>query len=46
MLTSMTLTYGNIGKFNVGIQGFTVNDEDMVCLNLVVDFTKGFPRLW
>ncbi|KAF9785545.1 ML domain-containing protein [Thelephora terrestris] len=34
------------GKFNVAVQGYTANDEDMLCVNMVVDFTKGFPHLW
>lgn len=40
-----TLTYGHVGKFNVAIRGFTVNDEDLVCLDLTVDF-RPLHHLW
>ncbi|KZP31260.1 hypothetical protein FIBSPDRAFT_1037711 [Athelia psychrophila] len=29
-------------KFKVEVRGYTVDDDDMVCLNLQVDFTKRF----
>lgn len=41
----MTLTYGLVGKFTVNVQGFTVNEEEMFCLNLVVVFSP-FLHLW
>ncbi|KAF8168022.1 ML domain-containing protein [Crassisporium funariophilum] len=34
-------------RFNVHVQGYTAEDEDMLCLDLKVDFMKRpFPRLW
>ncbi|KAJ7600658.1 ML domain-containing protein [Mycena floridula] len=33
-------------KFNVNVDGYTVNDEDLVCLVLTVDFTKKPWELW
>jgi hypothetical protein len=33
-------------KFTVDVQGYTVEDDDMLCLKLRVDFMKHFPRLW
>ncbi|KAG2350448.1 hypothetical protein BDR05DRAFT_954544 [Suillus weaverae] len=33
-------------KFTVAVKGYTVDDEDMLCLDLKVDFMKSpFPRL-
>ncbi|KAK7058893.1 Phosphatidylglycerol/phosphatidylinositol transfer protein [Paramarasmius palmivorus] len=32
-------------KFKVEVRGYTKDDDDMVCLNLVVDFMKKFPGL-
>ncbi|KAG6888687.1 Phosphatidylglycerol/phosphatidylinositol transfer protein [Termitomyces sp. Mi166 len=33
-------------KFKVDVQGYTANDDDMLCLNLLVDFLPNpFPRL-
>jgi hypothetical protein len=29
------------GKFIVNVRGFTVDEDDMVCLDLAVDFRKG-----
>jgi hypothetical protein len=31
-------------KFTVNVNGYTVDDDDMLCLNLNVDFMKKFPR--
>lgn len=31
---------GYIAKFTVAIQGYTVDEADLVCVNLVVDFMK------
>ncbi|PPQ64423.1 hypothetical protein CVT26_002130 [Gymnopilus dilepis] len=34
-------------KFSIDVNGYTVDDDDMLCLNLKVDFMKRpFPRLW
>ena len=33
-------------RFNVDVQGYTVDDDDMLCLKLRVDFMKPFPHLW
>ncbi|KAF9569648.1 hypothetical protein CPC08DRAFT_812643 [Agrocybe pediades] len=34
-------------KFTVAVNGYTVEDDDMLCLNLEVNFMKRpFPRLW
>ncbi|KAF8898658.1 ML domain-containing protein [Infundibulicybe gibba] len=34
-------------KFTVQVRGYTVADDDMLCLNLKVDFMKRpFPKLW
>ena len=33
-----------VAKFVVEIKGYTVNDEDMVCVNLKVDFMR--KLLW
>jgi len=33
-------------KFVVQVRGYTADDDDMACLDLTVDFMKGFPRLW
>jgi hypothetical protein len=36
-----------LGKFVVQVRGFTVDDRDMLCLNLKVDFMKKLPGfLW
>jgi hypothetical protein len=35
-----------IAKFTVDVQGYTAEDDDMLCLKLRVDFMKPFPRLW
>jgi len=31
-------------KFRVNVQAFTKDDDAMLCLDLFVDFTKGFPH--
>jgi len=34
-------------KFTIAVNGYTVDDDDMLCLQLKVDFMKRpFPRLW
>ena len=33
-------------KFSVEVRGYTVDEEDMLCLNLVVDFLPKFPHFW
>ncbi|KAF9532006.1 ML domain-containing protein [Crepidotus variabilis] len=33
-------------KFTVQVRGFTAGEDDMVCLDLKVDFMKRFPHLW
>ena len=35
-----------IARFMVDVQGHTVEEDDMLCLKLRVDFMKPFPRLW
>lgn len=35
-----TLTHGHIAKFTVSVRGFTASEEDLVCLDLRVDFMK------
>ncbi|KAG2366616.1 ML domain-containing protein [Suillus spraguei] len=33
-------------KFSVNVKGYTQDDEDMLCLNIIVDFMRNpFPRL-
>lgn len=32
--------------FKVEIHGYDVEDEDLLCLILTIDFRKKFPRLW
>jgi len=34
------------GKFTIHVQGYTTNDEDLLCLNLIADFIKRFPHFW
>ncbi|KAJ4001016.1 ML domain-containing protein [Lentinula boryana] len=29
-------------KFHVHVEGYTVDDEDLMCMDLTIDFTKGF----
>jgi len=36
----------SIAKFNVDVQGYTVEDDDMLCLKLKVDFMKPFLHFW
>ncbi|KAF9650515.1 hypothetical protein BDM02DRAFT_3185355 [Thelephora ganbajun] len=33
------------GKFSINVQGYSVNDEELLCLNLIVDFRR-FPHVW
>ncbi|PFH54549.1 hypothetical protein AMATHDRAFT_44401 [Amanita thiersii Skay4041] len=33
-------------KFMVSVRGFTANEDDMLCLDLKVDFLPKFPRMW
>lgn len=35
----------HIGKFNINIHGYSVDDEELVCLNMAVDFRR-FPHFW
>ncbi|KLO20167.1 MD-2-related lipid-recognition [Schizopora paradoxa] len=34
------------GKFKVTIEGFTVEDENLVCVDIDVDFRMRFPHIW
>ena len=34
-----------LAKFNVDVQGYTVDDEDLMCLKLKVDFMKRWPGI-
>jgi hypothetical protein len=37
---------GPIAKFSVNVKGFTVEEEDIVCVDLKVDFMKRpFPMI-
>ncbi|KAF9015274.1 ML domain-containing protein [Cyathus striatus] len=33
-------------KFIVDVQGYTADEENLLCLKLHVDFTRRFPRIW
>jgi len=33
-------------KFTVDVKGYTATEDDMVCVQLKVDFLPKFPRLW
>jgi len=35
-----------IAKFIVEIRGYTVDEDDMLCLKLKVDFMRPFSRFW
>ena len=41
--TDVALTHSHIGKFNIQIEGYSAEDEELLCLKLTVDFTKRFP---
>lgn len=43
-LPDRTLT-PSLAKFAVAVRGFTVDDEDMVCLDLFVDFVSSADRV-
>jgi len=34
------------GKFKVTIQGFTVDEDPLVCVDIDVDFRMKFPHIW
>lgn len=45
--TVVLRSYFTLAKFNVNVRGYTVDDGEMLCLNLKVDFMKlPFPSLW
>lgn len=35
----------DLGKFTIDVRGYSVNDDDLVCLKLVADFRR-FPHFW
>lgn len=44
-LRQILLLTSDLAKFTVAVRGYTVEEEDMMCLDLKVDFMKNpFPR--
>ena len=46
VFTIVTFLSRFAAKFTVDVRGYTVDEEDMVCLQLKVDFLPKFPHLW